>query len=156
MAPQDQAFSWTVHTHEHKDRSIDWYWTLGLVAVAGAVVSIFLGNYLLVVIIGIGAISLGVLAARGPRLHSVKIDKRGVVLDGTLYPYSSIDSFWVEEKAENPRLLVSTSGILHPQFIIPIEESSRAHEIREFMRRYAKEEEQDPHFGEHLAEMFGL
>lgn len=153
---QEQAISWTVLTHEHKDRSADWYWTLGALAVVGIGLSIFFSNILLAIILAVGAGSIGFLAARGPREHMVRIDKRGVSLDGTLYPYPSIHSFWVEESAENPRLFLSTSGFLSPSITVPLDNASHAQSVRDFLKKFGEEEEQRPHFGEHLAEMLGL
>lgn len=151
----EQTISWNVHTHEHYERSVDWYWGLGLAAVAGAVVSIFFSNWLLAFILLIGAGSVGMLAARGPREHSVRLDGRGLSLDGTLYRYQSLRSFWVE-RSEDPRLLISTSGILSPQLIIPLLDERRAANVRSFLKRHIEEEEQHPHIGDTLAQLFGL
>ena len=156
MAQEGQVISWQVHSHTHRERTTDWYWALGLVAIVGAVASIFFGNVLLAIILIIGAGSIGVLAARGPREHSVRIDTRGISVDGTLYPYASVRSFWVEEEVEKPRLWVSTSGIIAPQLTLPLEDRARARVVHSFLKKYAKEEEQGPHFGEHVAELFGL
>ncbi len=153
---QEQGIVWTVKTHEHKERSVDWYWALGLIAAAAAGMSIYFANYLFAVILVIAAGSIGVLVARGPREHAVRIDQRGISLDGTLYPYSGIHSYWVEPATENPRLLVMTTGLLAPQLVIPLESVARAMSVRLFLRRFAVEEEQVPHLGEHLAEIFGL
>src|SRR5258708_1468365 len=119
MPPQEQGLSWQITTHEHKERSADWYWALGLLVLAGAGLSVFFGNILLAVILLLGGGSLGFLVARGPREHQVTLNQKGLTLDGTLYPYKNISSFWVEETSE-PRLLVSTSGVLHPQVVVPL------------------------------------
>ena len=156
MAEVGQVIAWQVHSHIHRERSNDWYWALGLVALAGAVISLFFGNVLFAVILIIGAGSVGVLAARGPREHSARIDTRGVSIDGTLHPYTSIQSFWVEESGEAPRLFVSTSGIIAPHLTLPLQDRARAGQVRSFLKKYATEEEQGPHFGEHIAEFFGL
>ena len=155
MPPQEQGLSWQVDTHEHKERSTDWYWALGLLSLVGAGLSIFFGNILLAIILVLGGGSIGFLAARGPREHKVALDQKGLTLDGTLYPYKNISSFWVEETS-TPRLLVSTSGVLHPQLVVPLLSGARASVVRQYMRRFAQEEEQHPHLGEHLAELFGL
>jgi hypothetical protein len=157
MPPQEQGITWHVDTHEHKERSVDWYWTLGFLALGGAALSIFLGNILFGVILLLGGGCIGALAARGPREHAVRIDQKGVVLDGTLYPYKNIESFWIDEtRPAEPKLLVSTTGVLHPQLVIPLLASARATAARQYLRRFAKEEEQHMHIGEHLAELFGL
>lgn len=155
---EGQTISWQVETHEHKERSTDWYWGLGLGSVAAAAISLFFSNVLFAAIILLAAGSIATLVARGPREHWVKVDARGVSLDGTLYQYRSIRSFWVESETHTrgPRLLISTSGFFSPQLVIPLENSIRAQNVRAFLRRFAKEEEQEPHLGEHLAELFGL
>ncbi len=145
-----------VQTHEHTERSTDWYWGLGVAAVVGAGISIFFGNALLALIIGIGAISIGVLVARGPREHSVTINRRGMSVDGTLYRWSAVHSFWVEHDTVRPHLYVSTIGVVTPRFSFPLESESQGEQLRNFMTQYAPEEEQGPHIGEHLAQLFGL
>ena len=62
----DSGISWSVDTHEHRDHSTDWYWGLGLLAIAGAGLALFFGNLLFAVIIVMAAGSIGVLALRGP------------------------------------------------------------------------------------------
>lgn len=95
MSGDKQEMVWTVTTHEHHERSVDWYWALGVAALAGAVLSVFFDNILLAVIIVLGAGSIGYLAARGPREHLVKIDDHGITIDGSRYAFSSINTFWV-------------------------------------------------------------
>ncbi len=155
---QGQAISWQVETHEHRERSTDWYWGLGLGAVAAAGISLFFGNILLAFIILIGIGSMATLVARGPREHWVRLDSRGVSLDGTLYRFASIQSFWIqaEDERHEARMLLTTNGIFSPQLVIPLGTMTRAQNVRAFMRRHAEEVEQEAHLGEHLAELFGL
>lgn len=151
-----ESIHWRVLTHEHKERTIDWYWTLGTLAVVGAAISLWFSNLLFGIILILAASSIGILVARGPREHSVLVDERGVSVDGTLYPYKTIKSFWVEEEKEKPRLIVATMGLVAPQIVVPLIERSRANEVRTLMKKFATEEEQGAHFGERLAELFGL
>lgn len=155
---EGQSISWQVETHEHRERSTDWYWGLGLGAAAAAGISLFFGNILFALIIVMGLGSIATLVARGPREHTVRLDSRGVSMDGTLYRFSSIQSFWVqpEDAAHEARMLVTTSGIFSPQLVIPLGHMTRAQNVRAFMRRFVQEQEQEAHLGEHLAELFGL
>ncbi len=152
---EDPGISWHVETHEHKERSIDWYWGLGLVALAAAALSIFFGNTLFALIIGLAAISIGILIARGPREHVVSVSPRGFSLDGTLYRWSGIQSFWITQERE-PHLLLTTQGVLHPQLVIPIGDPGRIQNLRAYLRRFCAEEEQEAHLGHHVASIFGL
>jgi hypothetical protein len=153
---EDSGIQWSIDTHEHHEHSIDWYWGLGLIALAAAALSIFLGNALLAVIIFLAALSLGILVHRGPREHTVGLNPRGVSMDGTLYRWSSVVSFWIQQDTRDPHLLITTEGILHPQLVIPLVDPGRAQNVRAYIKRFAKEEEQRPHMGHHIAQMLGL
>jgi len=154
--PDVQEISWVV-TREHRDRSTDWYWGLGVLALGGAVGSLFLlENFLLAVIILLSALSIGVLAAREPREHAVKLDLRGIVVDGTRYPFASVHSFWVEHEASQPHLFINMTGVVAPHFSFKLQDEAQGERIRTFLRRFVTEEERGPHIGERLAEMLGL
>lgn len=154
--PEEKNIAWEVRTHEHREHSNDWYWTLGALAIAGAGLSVWLGNFLLAIIIMVGAGSIGYLSMRGPREHMIHVDVRGLIIDGTRYPFSSILSFWIEQESEYPRLLLTTNAILNPRITIPLDSKEQGEQVRAHLRTYIKEEEQNPHMGEHLAEIFGL
>ncbi len=153
---------WNVVTHEHRDHSTDWYWTLGLVALVGAAASVYFGNILLAVILVVGIGSIGFLSVRGPREHSVRIDKRGISIDGTLYPYPIVQSFWIDETPnvrtgdDMARLLLTTNNILTPHISLPLDGAEHAASVREYLRQYVEEQEIKPRFGENIAEMLGL
>ena len=157
--PQGQI-AWVVHTHEHRERSVDWYWAFGLIAIVGAVLALFFGDVLFAIVIILGVGSVLWLAARGPRTHWVRVDARGLSMDGTLYKWSAVTSFFVEpvepEQGKKGRLLVTTTGLMHPQLVIPVEDDTRARNLRTMMSKFAQEEEQEPHVGVHLAELLGL
>ena len=153
--PAEAEISWVVR-RAHHERSNDWYWGLGALALAGALASIFFSNILLAIIIIMSAVSVGVLASREPREHTVKLDRRGMVIDGTRYPFASIHSFWVEHETSLPRVFVSINGILNSHFSFELEDEVQGNRVREFLKQFALEEEQGPHIGEHLAEIFKL
>jgi hypothetical protein len=148
--------SWNVTTHEHRERSTDWYWGLGVLALAGAAAAIFFGNFLFAVIIAIGAGSIGFLAARGPREHMIHIDERGLSVDGTRYPFSAIHSFWVEHDHEYPHLFMTMRGALASHFSLTLDSQAQGDDVRDHLKRFVREEEQGPHIGEHVAALLGL
>ena len=151
-----QHLEWSVVTHEHHERSTDWYWTLGVGALAACGISIFFGNFLFAVIIALGALSIGYLAARGPREHMVRIDDRGLSIDGTRFPFSAIHSYWVEHDTAYPRLFMTMRGVLSPHFSLTLDDQTQGEVVRAHLKQHVSEEEQGPHVGEHLAAIFGL
>lgn len=166
-----EGIRWQVLTHEHRDRSTDWYWGFGILAVVGIGLCVYFGNMLFALIIALAAISIGVLLARGPREHDVHVHPRGVTLDGTLYPYPALQSFWVhvedpyelgvpeeyhEEFEPRSHLLLTTTSYIHPTLTIPLDDLDHAQEVRDYLVAYVVEEKQERHFSDHVAEALGL
>ncbi len=156
MAGQEQELSWRVASHRYREHSNDWFWGLGVIALVGAVGSIIFGNILLAMIIVLGAVSLGILSKQQPREHNIQINRRGIVVDGTRYPYSSVRSFWVEQNDQNPQLFVSLAGIVAPHLSITLSHDVEAEQVRAFLKHYAQEVEQGPQLGEQILAIFGL
>ncbi|MCX6819893.1 MAG: hypothetical protein NT019_01215 [Candidatus Adlerbacteria bacterium] len=156
--PDEHNITWHVLTHEHKVHTADWYWALGLLTLLGAGLSIYFGNILLALILIIGAGSIMTLKIRGPREHQVRVDSRGIALDGTLYVWKTVDSFWVNTNTERggPCIYLTTKSILAPRITVPLDNLAHAEQVRVYCKRFAREEEQWPHFGEHIAEILGL
>ena len=163
-----EGIRWVVLTHEHRDRTADWYWGLAILALVGIGLSIYFDNILFALILALGALSIGILVAREPREHEVHVHPRGVTIDGTLYPYGALQSYWVhvEEPLVDPetgdeyepraQLLLSTHSYIHPRLSLPLEDLDHAQEVRNYLADYVEEEEQYPHFSEQVAELFGL
>lgn len=151
-----QEMSWSVMTHQHRERSTDWYWGLGVLALAGAAAAIFFGNVLFAIIIVMGASSIGFLAARGPREHAIKMDDRGLSVDGTRYPWTAVHSFWVEHDEETPYLFITMRGAFSPRIMVELDSRQQGDDVREHLRQRVAQEEQGPHIGERLANIFGL
>lgn len=156
MPAERQDMTWNVLTHEHHERSIDWFWTVGTITLAGIVAAVYFGNILFAVIILIGSGCIGFLAARGPREHMIKIGERGISIDGTLYRWSALHTFWVEHDTHNPRLFLTMNGILSSHVSLELDTMQQGQEVRAHLKRHVEEEEQGPHIGEQLAEVLGL
>ena len=55
----DMLISWEVPAYEHRPKTSDWYWALGIIAVSGSVAAFFLGNFLFGVLILVVAYTMG-------------------------------------------------------------------------------------------------
>lgn len=158
---EDAGIVWHVDSHQEQERSADWYWGLGLLCLAGIGLSIFFGNYLLAIIIVLGGSSFVALTLMSPREHDIRLSSRGVSVDGTLYRWDNIESFWVEDERALPpgrqaHFIVSTKGVVHPQLVLPLIDTNRAQNVRAYAKRYAQEVEQEAHLGHHLVQLLGL
>jgi hypothetical protein len=114
---------WEGREYDHSPKSGDWYWALGIVAVAGVLASVLLSNYLLAVLIVIATVALALHAAKEPPLHRFQLVERGLLIGDELHPFERMVSFSVLEDIEGewpPILSIKTENWLSPHLVIPL------------------------------------
>lgn len=123
--PDESIFSWEGHEYSFEEHGPDWYWALGIVALAIALVSILFGNVLLALVIITGAGAVGLQAAKHKRSHRFSIFDTGIAVDDTFYEYEGMRDFAILEFIDPslpPALSIKTNHILAPHLLIPIHE----------------------------------
>jgi hypothetical protein len=115
---------WEGREYDHNPKSSDWYWALGIIAVASTVASILFGNYLLAALIAIATVSLALHAAKQPPLHRFRLVEKGIVIGEDLHHFERMISFSVLEDVKGelpPMLSIKTESWLSPHLIIPLD-----------------------------------
>lgn len=122
--PRPAILEWEGREYNHNPKSADWYWALGIIAVAAAIAAILFGNYLLALLIVIAAASLALHAAKEPPLHRFRLAEEGIVIGNELHRFERMLSFSVLEDVEGelpPMISIKTENWLSPHLIIPLE-----------------------------------
>ncbi len=115
-----EPLRWTALEYEDKERTPDWFWGLGIVALAFTVLSIYFGNYLLAILIIVSGFSLALFAVRKPEHVEYELQEDGVRVNNTLYPFNTLESFWVEKFGVEPKIIIVSKKFFVPHIIIPI------------------------------------
>jgi len=134
---------WDGREYEHSPKSADWYWALGIVAVAGTVASILFSNYLFAVLIIIAAAAIALHAAKVPPLHHFRLVETGIMIGDDFHPFEHMTSFSVLEdiQGELPPLLSVKADSWHsPHLLIPLE-GVDADEVYAYFLHHVDEEE---------------
>lgn len=136
----EESIVWIEPEYKERNRSNDWFWALGVIAVSSAVLAIIYDNYLFAVFIIIAAVILGFFAVRKPDMIEYRIDAKGLSIGKEFYPYENLVSFTVLEKPEGDNLLlVLSKRQVVPLFSIPLGiESPEA--VRKLLAAHLKEE----------------
>lgn len=156
-----EKLNWSALEYEEKERSVDWFWALGVIVVAGSIASILFANYFFAMLLIIGGILLGFFAIKKPEMVPYELNAKGFKIKERIYPYDTLKSFWVQVKVPNteiikPTLFLKSSRILLPILSIPIEESS-AQKIKEIMlAQNIVEEEMHEHPSDKIMENLGF
>ncbi|OGG78049.1 hypothetical protein A3A36_02645 [Candidatus Kaiserbacteria bacterium RIFCSPLOWO2_01_FULL_52_12b] len=122
--PRAALLEWEGREYDHNPKDTDWYWTLGILAVAGTIAAILFSNYLFALLIIIATVALALHAAKVPPLHRFRLVEQGIVIGDELHPFERMTSFSVLEDIEGefpPMISIKTESWLSPHLIIPLE-----------------------------------
>jgi hypothetical protein len=151
----ESHLTWEALEYEHTPRSSDWFWGLGIIAVGGIILSIIFSNLLFGLVIAVGAVALGLHALRFPKTVRCEITDRGIALDTTLFPYSTLQSFWIQEHVLPNRLMLTSRKVAMPHIIILLDAVS-ADDVRDILSQYVHEEEVHETFSDRILELLGF
>ncbi len=114
---------WEAPEHNHIEKTSDWFWILGIIALAGSIASIMLGNVLFGIVILLAAFAMYVVSHRKPHVIPFEVSGRGVRINQDLYPYATLETYYVdEENPTGPQLLLKSKKLFVPLLILPIPE----------------------------------
>lgn len=115
---------WEGREYEPNPRSADWYWVLGIVAVAGAIVAILFGAFLIAILIIAAAAAVALHARKEPPVHTFRLTDQGLFIGPDLHPFDRMVSFSMLEDidGELPPILSLRNETWHsPHLHIPLD-----------------------------------
>lgn len=153
--PVVPLIKWTGPEHHHTHKTYEWYWAVAIIALTIAVLSFIFGNSIFAVFIIVGAIALTLNAHRPPKEISIEINDRGVVIDKTLYPFLHLESFWVDNDHNEPRLMIKSRKTFVPLISLIIRDIDDE-EVRQVLLKYIAEVEHPETLGKRILEVLGF
>jgi len=160
MNPQEKPVkvAWKSLEHNHfKDKTADWFWGLGIVTVGVAVLSLYFGNIFFAVIIILFAIISSMLVRKKPELLDFEINRKGIKAGPILYPFSNLESFWVDDGEFEDKIILRSKKAMSPYVILPFDSTvTDAELIRDYLLDYLDEEEMDEPITQMLLEILGF
>ena len=133
-------FSWQAPEYHYSKKSRDWYWTMGIISATLVITCIIFGNVLFGIVIAIGAFTLTVFASRKPDIVDAQVSEKGLVVDKTLYPFGTIESFSIDDHHHGPRLIIKSKKVIVPLIAIPLSGDLDIDDMRSFLANHLKEE----------------
>lgn len=124
----EYTISWVAPEYEHREHDSDWYWAVGIISVSLAVAFVIIGNILLSIILLVGMGTILSHSRHYPKNVEYELSKKGVRAGKTLYPWETLDSFWIIEGHTkgvhefSPKLLVTSKKTFMPHIVIPLSE----------------------------------
>lgn len=150
-----EKINWELPEYEHREKTNDWYWALGVIVLCGSVAAIIYHNYLFVGVLVIGGILMGYFAGEQPEMISYEINKDGFRLKNHTYPYKKIKSFFVGTESA-PMLFIKLNRPFLPVIHVPIEQNLADLIRAKLLALNVAEEEMKVHASEHIMERIGF
>lgn len=147
--------SWTAPEHFHTEKTNDWYWAVGIIAITGASLAFIFNNIIFGIFILIGTFALIVHASKHPRNIHCEINDRGIVIDNILYPFLTLESFWIDAHERPAKILVKSNKTFMPYITIHIDEVD-PEEVRDILLNYIAETEHHEPLSQKILERFGF
>ncbi len=147
--------SWDAPEHHYTEKNNDWYWGVGIITLTAAALAFIFGNVIFGILIIVGVFALVVHAARKPSVIHIEINDRGIVIGEILYPFLTLESFWIDAEEHPPKILLKSTKTFMPYIIIHIAEIDREH-VREVLLKYIAETEHHEPVMQKILERFGF
>jgi hypothetical protein len=151
----DALISWNAPEHYYVEKHPDWYWAVGIVTLTLAAVCFIMGSIIPGIFVVVAAVALVLHASKPPRTIYHEVNDRGLIIDNILYPFLTLDSFWIPHDDPRPKIIVKSHKMFMPYIVIFIDEVD-PESVREVMLRYIAETEHHEPLLKHVLEWFGF
>ena len=156
MEEVTHTVTWEASSHERNEKGHDWFWGLGVLAFAAATAAFIFGDVLFGIVILLGAMTTAIFANHEPKQVQYAIFARGIQIGETAYPYTALDSFYLDEENINgPQLLIKAKSTFMPLIIMPVPKEY-IDDIEDLVGARLPEEELEEPISKRLLEFFGF
>lgn len=156
MALPARSVAWEAAEHIHVEKSSDWFWALGILAVSAATAALFFSNFLLTILILVAAAIVAIVAKREPPVIAYAVTSRGIRVGENLYPYSTLEAYYIDDDDPNgPQLLIRSSKLFMHLIVMPIP-GEHIDDIEAILETRLKEEHMEEPLGLKILEIFGF
>jgi len=151
----EALISWNAPAHFYVEKKPDWFWAVGIITLALAVTSFLFGEFVTGLFVIVAALALVVHASRPPHVVEYHINDRGLAADETLYPFVTLDSFWIPHDEMPSKILLKSRKLMMPLIVIYID-GVDPEDVRQVLLKYIAEAEHREPFLKKLLEWFGF
>lgn len=150
-------YSW--EAFEYKDRALktDWFWALGIIALAGSIASFIYGNFLFGVFIILASVAVVFFGTVKPKRIKYEITEGGIIYEKNFYPFETLHAFWLNELDEtDKKLLVKSERTFVPILTLPYETNEQGDDIYDILSDLIPEEPLQEPIGHLIMERLGF
>ncbi len=153
---QLKSITWEAPEHHHTEKSPEWFAVVAILTLAAAAAAYTLGNILFAVLLILIGLVMSLATLRTPDIIQFAVSARGVRVDERLYPYTTLESYCIDEDdPKGPQLLLRGERLMMPLIVIPLPEDE-VDEIEDLIAMKLPEEDLEESFFAKLLEFVGF
>jgi hypothetical protein len=151
-----EKISWKAYEHKKIEKTADWYWAVIIIALSIAIIAFIINDGFFAILILVGTITLVFFSTREPRLFDISLDPRGLVVGRDMYPFATLEEFWVDiTDKDEPKILFKSKKTVMPLVVVPIEQYHHLY-VRNFLLQYLPEKELHEPLSQKVMEKLGF
>jgi hypothetical protein len=151
----EPLIQWTAPTHLYVEKKSDWYWTVGIITLALAVVAFMFDQVITAIFIIVAATTLVLHSSKEPQRIEYEINDRGIMAGTVLYPFLALESFWIPHDELPHKIILKSRKFFMPYIVIYINDID-PESVREILLTYISETEHHEPFLKKLLERAGF
>ena len=138
-ASRNNAMEWQAPEFQYFSKSKVWFTVLFFIAAAIEIYFIVYGDFFAFATFLLVFFVVFLYAVKKPRLLRLKIDNQGVYIDGKLYSFDGIKSFWLfYDPPETKEIFFKRSGTMYTDLALPLGNQDPVI-MRDFLKKYLPE-----------------
>ncbi len=138
---ENAIIHWSALEYDHKEKSVDWFWAIGLSAIAGAVIAILYKNYFFGVFLILAGVCMGMFGARKPQMVEVGIFEEGVIVGDRKYEWAKLHGWNIVGVGESQQLVLHTERPMAPVMTVPMPFQD-AQKVQEILNAHLEQNDQ--------------
>ncbi len=152
---RNEDITWQAPEYIHKEKDSEWYWSVGILTLAGVASAYMFGNFLLTILVFLIGFTMALFGARKPKEITFGINRKGIRADNTLYPFQTLLSFWIIEKEHENLLLLTSQKKLSQQIAVPLGDTD-PELVQMFLLDHLIEEEDEESLAQRFMDYLGF
>jgi len=151
-----ELIHWNAPEFEHKEKTNDWYWTVGVIAVILSAWRFWVGDYMLAIFIVMAGLCLIMLGGHKPEQIDILIDEEGVVIGHKSYLWSNLLGYDMVSAGGKVTLILETNAKLVPVITLNIPSDIDPDEVNAIISEHVEVKDLQPSRSQAIFGFFGF